>query len=151
VTRYYAVGLPVLCVVRCTLQQSYDLRLHSPLLIAPRSRKVALMLKGTEMRATIGRLSPLLLACGLIYGALQLAASRSESDVPAAGTHSDHPGLLAGLPLDFVENRGQWDAPTRFVARRGAMAASFEHDAIRLQLGAAQPAAISLTFEKWMR
>jgi len=48
------------------------------------------------------------------------------------------------LPLDFVANQGQWPASTRFVARKGARAATFEPAAIRLNLGAAP---VSLTFE----
>jgi hypothetical protein len=99
------------------------------------------------MRTTIGQLSRLFLTCGLIYGALLLVASRGEGDAPATDTKADHTALLARLPLDFVENRGQWDPPTRFAAQKGAMVASFERDAIRLRLEAPRPAALSLTFE----
>jgi len=31
---------------------------------------------------------------------------------------------LAGLPVEFVENRGQWGGAAAFVARQGHMAAS---------------------------
>ncbi|HEV8635898.1 MAG TPA: hypothetical protein VG370_16865, partial [Chloroflexota bacterium] len=49
-------------------------------------------------------------------------------------------------PLDFVENRGQWDVPARFVAQKGSLAAAFDNNAIRLHLGSVQ-SALGLTFE----
>ncbi|HEY3108188.1 MAG TPA: hypothetical protein VGL23_05515, partial [Chloroflexota bacterium] len=50
------------------------------------------------------------------------------------------------MPLDFVENRGQWEVPAKFVARRGSLAAAFDDNAIRLNLGSAH-SALGLTFE----
>ncbi len=50
--------------------------------------------------------------------------------VPAAG----HVARPDRLPLAFVENRGQWDAVARFVARRGPMVARLEPGAVLLQL-----------------
>ncbi|HEY9286033.1 MAG TPA: hypothetical protein VIP46_21460, partial [Pyrinomonadaceae bacterium] len=49
--------------------------------------------------------------------------------------------------IDFVENRGQWDARASFVARAGAMWASFERGAIRLRLGKERPTQLALSFE----
>jgi hypothetical protein len=37
-------------------------------------------------------------------------------------------------PFAFIENRGQWDAATGFLARSGPMVARFEKDAIVLWL-----------------
>jgi hypothetical protein len=54
---------------------------------------------------------------------------------------------IAGLPLDFVENRGQWSTPARFVARKDRILTSFENDAIRLHLAGERPASVALTFE----
>jgi hypothetical protein len=55
------------------------------------------------------------------------------------------PALVRGeLPLDFVANRGQWPATTKFVAVEGARSARFERDAISLDVGAAP---VSLLFE----
>jgi hypothetical protein len=51
------------------------------------------------------------------------------------------------LPLDFIENRGQWDDAVKFVARKGALLASFEQRAIKLRLGKDQPASVNLSFE----
>ncbi|HKY05498.1 MAG TPA: hypothetical protein VJQ56_11440, partial [Blastocatellia bacterium] len=68
----------------------------------------------------------------------------------SAGTSSDNAdkrSTLARLPLDFVENRGQWDSSAKFIASKGAVSASFEPDAIRLQLGRTRQAAINLKFE----
>src|ERR671914_484472 len=104
----------MLRITRCTLQQSYHLRPHSPSADCSQILHDCICVERNCMRATIGRLSRLLLACGLIYGALHLAACRSDSGAPAADTKADHSALLAGLPLDFVENRGQWDLPARF-------------------------------------
>jgi hypothetical protein len=54
---------------------------------------------------------------------------------------------LAELPLDFVENRGQWNARTKFVARKGSAAAAFERAAMKLYVGKGSRAPLSLTFE----
>jgi hypothetical protein len=50
------------------------------------------------------------------------------------------------LPVDFVENRGQWPDGVRFAARHGQVAAAFEKHAIRLQLGRAATS-LGLAFE----
>jgi hypothetical protein len=56
--------------------------------------------------------------------------------------------LLLGPSIDFVENRGQWDRATRFVARLGhSMAASLEPTAVRLRVLGERPADVSLVFE----
>ncbi|HZB45901.1 MAG TPA: hypothetical protein VE360_11675, partial [Pyrinomonadaceae bacterium] len=60
---------------------------------------------------------------------------------PAAATP------MARRPADFVENRGQWDAALKFVARKGATAAAFEQTAIRLRFGKEQATALGLVFE----
>src|SRR5947208_301758 len=58
------------------------------------------------------------------------------------------PASLAGkLPADFIENRGQWDESVKFVARKGALAAVFEKNAISLRVGARQAESLRLTFE----
>jgi hypothetical protein len=43
-------------------------------------------------------------------------------------------GPLGSRPLAFVENRGQWETPARFVARRGPMVARLEPNALVLDL-----------------
>ncbi|HEX5706660.1 MAG TPA: SusE domain-containing protein, partial [Pyrinomonadaceae bacterium] len=48
---------------------------------------------------------------------------------------------------DFVENRGQWETPARFVARVGEVTAAFEPSAIRLRLGREPSATLGLVFE----
>jgi len=61
--------------------------------------------------------------------------------------------LLRSLPLAFVVNRGQWDAPARFVAQRGDLAVRVEEAAIVLQLrgrdeaGETRALAVRLAFE----
>lgn len=41
--------------------------------------------------------------------------------------------LVARLPIDFVENRGQWAGDTKFVAHKGPLTAAFETQRIVLQ------------------
>lgn len=61
--------------------------------------------------------------------------------------------LLAKLPVSFVENQGQWDSQTKFVARKGGVTASFEADGITVRLAthaakeSVQGVAIRLAFE----
>ncbi len=57
---------------------------------------------------------------------------------------------LGRLPLEFVENCGQWPSPTRFGARRGHEVVAFENEAIVLGLQIAEMgrvAKIALHFE----
>jgi hypothetical protein len=55
---------------------------------------------------------------------------------------------LVGLPLDFVENRGQWSPELKFVGRKGSMAAGFEKNAVSLRVNAHErSAALRLVFE----
>ena len=53
----------------------------------------------------------------------------------------------AELPFDFVENRGQWNGRTEFVATKGLAAAAFERTAMKLYVGKGGRAPLSLTFE----
>ena len=57
---------------------------------------------------------------------------------------------LVNLPLDFIENHGQWNTPAKFVARTDALAAYFEENSIELVLGKNQ-STLSLTFEGALR
>src|SRR5213593_10212 len=90
--------------------------------------------------------------CLLVCGTFQPAVARTGRVVPparpepAASTQAADPWTRAKMPLDFVENRGQWGVPARFVAQKGSLAAAFDDNAIRLRLGSAQ-SALGLTFE----
>src|SRR2546425_4325558 len=78
----------------------------------------------------------------ILLGASALDGQRiASSRWPAA------PASLAGLPLDFVENRGQWDSSATFVAHQGRLAASLEPGGVRLLLAGDRPAEVSLTFD----
>jgi hypothetical protein len=55
------------------------------------------------------------------------------------------PARLDRLPLDFVENRGQWPAAARFVAQKGPLSAVLEPGGIQLSLGTGE--AVRLVFE----
>jgi hypothetical protein len=91
------------------------------------------------------------LACVLIVGSLVLVAGASPR-AGGAGTALPAPKAtesiaLAGLSLDFVENQGQWDGASRFVARQGPVAASIEPGAVRLTMAGEHPTDVRLTFD----
>ena len=56
-----------------------------------------------------------------------------------------HATLLKHLPMDFIENRGQWQTPAKFVARKGALTAALAQDGITLRYGNQE--ALRLHFE----
>src|SRR5262245_29808909 len=72
----------------------------------------------------------------------QTVRTTDESAPRAAGAP-----IRAGRTVDFIANRGQWDARIKFIARHGALTAAVEHDALALRIGANQSANLSLTFE----
>src|SRR5207244_11378454 len=53
----------------------------------------------------------------------------------------------ARRPIEFIENRGQWDPRINFVARYHSMTAAVEQATLTLRPDADPTAAISLTFE----
>ena len=67
------------------------------------------------------------------------APESAVTDSTAAGVS------LSELPVDFVENRGQWDPSIVFAARNGTASAAFERDGIQLDLGSGKP--VGLAFE----
>jgi len=64
----------------------------------------------------------------LLAGGSQLEGRRAAQSLPAAGTESRAPFTLSGLPVDLIENHGQWDTSARFVATRGAAWTALEPD-----------------------
>src|SRR5437870_9537653 len=50
-------------------------------------------------------------------------------------------------PVEFIENRGQWDPRVKFIARDGSITAGIEQSTLRLRLDAQPAADVSLTFE----
>ena len=78
------------------------------------------------MKLTISQLfaAPLaaLLAAPLAaqLGENEAVLGRGVAQTPVAPSSTS-----VGLPLAFVENRGQWDSPARFVARNGPLTAHF--------------------------
>ena len=55
--------------------------------------------------------------------------------------------VLSKLPVNFIENRGQWDGSVKFVARKGPAVASFEPNAIKLGFGEGASGILRLAFE----
>src|SRR5262245_36801423 len=76
-------------------------------------------------------------ALSLVFGAC-LATPSSSSQRAAAlvmqTTAAPHAARPARLPLDFVENKGQWRASIEFSARSGPIAPSFTRRSVRLWL-----------------
>ena len=71
----------------------------------------------------------------LATGAIASPQNVGFEKVPGAlGSPSAGSEVLDRLPLRFVENRGQWDTPARFVARRGSMTARLERSALVVDL-----------------
>ena len=97
----------------------------------------------------------LVAAAVLFLAGMQVVLGQQATPATAAPAQHFSPAvaargssLLDKIPVDFVENRGQWSASTKFVARKGPMAASFERGGIRLQLETIdRSAGLSFTFE----
>src|SRR5688500_13748836 len=96
-------------------------------------------------RASI-RITLFLVGAAMIYGAIHTRHVGGRIEAAAPAEVRGQPSLES-LPLDFIKNLGQWDAATKFVARKGGAVASFERDAIRLRIGGDRPASLGLTFE----
>ena len=71
-----------------------------------------------------------------------LQAPATENSATSRGS-----SILSKLPVDFIENRGQWGSSVKFVARKGAAVASFESNAIKLGLGEDASGFLTLAFE----
>ncbi len=72
-------------------------------------------------------------------------ATVNTTQVVTSDADVKHAGLLANLPMRFVENQGQWQTPAKFIARKGALTAAFAQDAIALCYGERE--ALRLAFE----
>ena len=83
----------------------------------------------------------------LVLSLTLVSASALDSQRRNPRPAIDAVGLVAALPLDFVESDGHGDEAARFVARHGRFAASLEPRAIRLSLAGARSADVTLTFE----
>jgi len=83
----------------------------------------------------------------LLAGGSQLEGRRAAQSLPAAGTESRAPFTLSGLPVDLIENRGQWDTSARFVATRGAAWTALEPDGFALHVAGSHSAPVRLVFE----
>ncbi len=68
-------------------------------------------------------------------------------------SHSDATSRLHRLPMAFLENRGQWPAPYRFLARRGPMSIGLRETGVDLRLvrrdegGAYRTVSVPIEFE----
>lgn len=88
-----------------------------------------------------------------VFLCLLAAVFAAVSGSPTVESSTQSPGsgsaaaMLAGLAAEFIENNGQWKGPVRFASQSGAISAALDRHAIRLQLGASNPAAVALVFE----
>src|SRR2546422_10247877 len=87
--------------------------------------------------------------CGLILlaGTSQMEGRRTSQSPPAAGTRPRASFTLSGLPVDLIENRGQWETSARFVATRGAAWTALEPDGFTLHVAGSHSAPVRLVFE----
>jgi hypothetical protein len=94
------------------------------------------------MKKILGRAASVL-ALTLTVGATpSRQAGPPEPQAKAAVT-------AAALPLDFVENRGQWDSAIKFLGRKGPLTVAFEQNAVALRVNGREKATdVRLTFEK---
>jgi hypothetical protein len=83
----------------------------------------------------------------VLAGASQLEGRRPAQPQPVAGTDSRESVTLSGLPVDLVENRGQWNMSARFVATRGAVWTALEPDGFTLHSVDSHAAPVRLVFE----
>jgi len=73
--------------------------------------------------------------------ATQTALDSRDADAASLRAFAEQvPSTLNRMPLAFVENRGQWDPPARFIARRGGTSVHVEPNAFTTQLLARGPA-----------
>lgn len=93
------------------------------------------------------RLLILLLVSFLAGQFLPPVATDTKPIVSAASNDPVQGSRLEKLPLDFIENRGQWDSQAKFIASKGAITARFEPAAIKLRIGKTRQASINLVFE----
>lgn len=66
---------------------------------------------------------------------------------PGAGENRNRSSLLAGLPIDFIRNRGQWDRSTRYGAQNGPIEATFEANVVRIRPSSAPSVSLAMAFE----
>jgi hypothetical protein len=88
--------------------------------------------------------------CVVVAGLAATAASLSASDpTPLAPglPRAQSRGPSSGLPIDFIENRGQWDRDTLFVARGPSVSARFERGALVLRSQDLASTEVRLAFE----
>jgi hypothetical protein len=82
-------------------------------------------------------------------GNFSKAEPRGKTDVKTRATVGGDkgPSVLSKLPLGFIENRGQWEKPVKFLARKGLTVVSFEPNAIKFNSGNGRRSGLALAFE----
>lgn len=98
------------------------------------------------MSLSAPRVLRLVVCACVICGAADLG-SAPQRPAPLGPSRATESTILGRLPVDFIENRGQWQTPAKFAARKGAIEAAFEPHAIRLQLGTDATTRLALVFE----
>jgi len=84
---------------------------------------------------------------GFLFGASVISLIGTPLEPLGSNPAIQTKPLLATLPIDFIQNRGQWDQSVRFLARKGAGVAAFESHAIRIHLESENPVSLTLTFD----
>jgi len=94
------------------------------------------------MQLTPKRPTRLLIGLGVL---VSTALGETAVAVPTAALSKPAPD--ARLPVDFIENRGQWPEAARFVARGAGVVAVLEDQSIALTASGGQTPSLRLTFE----
>lgn len=66
------------------------------------------------MSCAAPRLLHVLVCAGAIGGAVELLAQSPHPALHRRSTHATGSSILERLPIDFIENRGQWQTSARF-------------------------------------
>ncbi len=83
----------------------------------------------------------------LVIGAVMAGLTATTTASLSTVDRELSPPAAAVLPIDFIENQGQWDEGTRFVARGPSVAARFGRDRLVLRAQGLASAEVTLAFE----
>jgi hypothetical protein len=96
-------------------------------------------MKYEKKRSQCGWLALIAIGSLLLGAPRPSRADSSHAPTPDRPAPADADSILGGVPLTFVENHGQWEPRIRFLARREAMTAWLEKDAVTLRFVGGKP------------
>src|SRR6266581_7453710 len=113
--------------------------------MSPRTRRLRQAIYLPSLLMSLGGL----MGCALLIAGLAWASVSTGTQVRSSGeTGKRVPVARCGaLPVDFLENRGQWPAAIKFGVQHGRVAATFEPKVITLRSPGDQRGSVRLAFE----